>query len=67
MDTIVDEYERLLGQAAIAVWADLPSDSQELLFESAATGNAEFRRRLAVFLHERHPHTIHPSKPETVR
>jgi hypothetical protein len=55
--------EKLLGQAAIAIWGDLSRDSQELLFEAAVSSDADARNRLAGFLHEHHPKTAHPPKP----
>jgi hypothetical protein len=59
----IKEAEALLGQAALRIWGDLPRDAQEMLFESAV-GNAEqMRKHLAVFLHDRHPKTMHPPKP----
>jgi hypothetical protein len=54
-----NEFEKLLGQAAIAIWADLPRDSQELLFEAAVSSDADARGRLAIFLHDHHPETTH--------
>jgi hypothetical protein len=63
MDDRSKESEALLGQAAIAVWADLSRESQELLFEAAVASDADSRARLALFLHDRHPKTSHPPKP----
>jgi len=58
-----DEYARLLGQAAIGVWADMSRDVQEALFELATGDNGDLRNSLAKFLHDRHPRTQHPPKP----
>jgi hypothetical protein len=35
MNDIASEFERLLGNAALTLWPDLPRDVQELLFETA--------------------------------
>jgi hypothetical protein len=59
-----DEYARVLGKAAIGVWADMSRDVQEALFELATAGNEDLRTSLAKFLHDRHPRTQHPPKPE---
>ncbi|MDB5573969.1 MAG: uncharacterized protein JWR79_1126 [Tardiphaga sp.] len=59
----IEEYERLLGRAALEIWSDMTSDAQELLFEAAGADNPEFRKRLAIFLHDTHPRTLHPPKP----
>jgi len=56
-------FAPLLGQAAIHLWADLPRDTQERLFEHAVViGHASerdesLREQLAKFLHERHKRT----------
>lgn len=63
MSDIASEFERLLGQAALALWPDLPRDVQERLFETAVPINLAIRTNLAVFLHERHPRTAHPPRP----
>lgn len=56
------DFESILGGAVLKLWAELPRDVQELLFESAAIDPAH-RKRLAVYLHERHPRTAYPPKP----
>ncbi len=66
VDDPIKEAETLLGQAALRVWGDLPRDGQELLFESAVGGDDNMRKLLAIFLHDRHPRTYHPPKPDTV-
>ena len=58
-----EQFGRLLGQAALALWPDLPRDVQERLFETAVPADDVVRNNLAVFLHERHPRTAHPRKP----
>ena len=63
MSDIAGEFERLLGNAALTLWPDLPRDVQELLFETAVPINPTIRTSLVVFLHERHPGTAHPPKP----
>ena len=35
MSETASEFERLLGQAALRLWPDLPRDVQEKLFETA--------------------------------
>jgi hypothetical protein len=63
MSDIASEFERLLGQAALKLWPDLPREVQELLFEAAVPINPTIRNSLAIFLHDRHPRTAHPPKP----
>jgi hypothetical protein len=62
----MDEESRfapLLGRAAIHLWAELPRDVQEKLFEHAVVighrGEADesLREQLAIFLHGRHKRT----------
>ena len=60
-----DAFALLAGRAALQLWPDLPRDIQEALFETAAPGDDKVRHDLAVFLHERHPRTAHPPKPES--
>ena len=66
MSGTVREFERLLGNAALRVWPDLPRDVQEKLFETAVPLDPAIRNRLAIFLHDRHPKTAHPPKPTTL-
>lgn len=66
IDDPINEAVALLGEAALRVWGDLPRDGQELLFESAVGEDDNMRKLLAVFLHDRHPKTYHPRKPEQV-
>jgi hypothetical protein len=63
MSETASEFERLLGQAALRLWSDLPRDVQEKLFETAVPLDPAVRNRLAIFLHDRHPSTAHPPKP----
>ena len=63
MNDITNEFERLLGNAALKLWPDLPRDVQELLFETAVPIDPAIRNKLAVFLHDHHPRTAHPPKP----
>jgi len=63
MNSEIDKFNILLGIAAAKLWAGLPRDVQEQLFEMAVPGDADTRNSLAVFLHERHSRTLHPSKP----
>jgi hypothetical protein len=53
-------FASLLGEAAMAVWGDI----QEALFETAMRDRSELRHDLACLLHERHPRTQHPAKPD---
>ena len=57
------EFERLLGKAALALWADLPRDVQENLFETAVNGDNITRNHLASYLHDHHPKTACPKTP----
>jgi hypothetical protein len=56
-------FAPLLGQAAIHLWAELPREVQEKLFEHAVVIGHEserdesLREQLAKFLHERHKRT----------
>ena len=56
-------FEQVLGASALRIWADLPRDVQELLFEDATKANEKLRQELAVYLHGHHPRTAHPAKP----
>ena len=58
-----ERFAPLLGQAAMAVWGDMPRDVQEALFETAMSGREGEREQLARMLHDRHPRTLHPAKP----
>jgi hypothetical protein len=56
-------FERLLGEAALVLWPDLPRDVQESLFETAVAGDDIMRNHLASYLHDHHPRTAHPTRP----
>ena len=60
-DTV--RFEQAVGAAALRIWADLPRDVQELLFEGVTKANEALRQELAVYLHGHHPRTAHPAKP----
>ena len=59
-----ERFSRVLGQAAIALWGDLPQAVQERLFECAVVLGHQserdemLREQLAKFLHERHKRTL---------
>jgi hypothetical protein len=55
-------FAALLGHAALKVWAELPRDAQERLFD-AAVDDAVVANELAEFLRDRHPRTAHPPRP----
>ncbi|MCK1642180.1 MULTISPECIES: hypothetical protein [unclassified Bradyrhizobium] len=57
-------FAPILGEAAIAIWGDMPRDIQEALFETAMRNRSELRHDLAKLLHDRHPRTQHPAKPD---
>jgi hypothetical protein len=57
-----DRFALLLGHAALSVWPDLSRDAQERLFY-AAVDDSIIANSLAVFLHKRHPKTVHPPEP----
>ena len=42
-----DEYERLLGRATFRLWAELPRQVQEMIFERAVSQDAVVRNDLA--------------------
>ena len=56
-------FAPLLGQAALHLWAELPRDAQEKLFEHAVVighqgeHDESLREQLAKFLHDRHKRT----------
>ena len=56
-------FQQVLGAAVIAVWADLPQEIQEKLFEHAVTAGHQserdesLREELARYLHEQHERT----------
>jgi hypothetical protein len=62
-----ERFAYVLGQAALAVWGDMPRDVQEALFETAMKGREADREELARLLHDRHPRTLHPARPGITR
>ena len=58
-----DRFSGLLGTAALHLWAELPRDVQEKLFEHAVVighqgeRDESLREGLAKFLHDRHKRT----------
>lgn len=58
-----NRFAGLLGHAAVSVWADMPRDIQEALFEAAMKGHDADREAFARLLHARHPRTLHPPRP----
>ena len=56
-------FERLLGKAALALWARLASRRAGNLFETAVAEDLIIRNHLASYLHDHHPKTAHPAKP----
>ena len=61
------EIAQRLGQAVLSFWAELPRNAQEMLFTLASSGSdPDYRERLAIFLHDRHPRTLFPEKPTKI-
>lgn len=53
-----NEFREALGRATVERWGDLSQETQQLLFEGAASSKDEaFREALAVYLHDHHPRT----------
>jgi hypothetical protein len=63
MDGDSTRFAQIIGHAALRLWPDFPRHIQERLFEEAAAGDEALRHELAVYLHDRHPRTVHPPKP----
>jgi hypothetical protein len=57
MNNSTYKFERLLGNAVLALWSKLPRDVQETLFETAVAGDFLVRTDLASYLHDHHPKT----------
>ncbi len=59
-----------LGAAVIRIWSGLPREIQETLFETAVSlgpageQDESLREQMAKFLHDHHPRTTHPDRPE---
>jgi hypothetical protein len=60
------QFTQAVGHSVLRLWADLPRDIQERLFEDAAGTDEALRHQLALYLHDRHPRTAHPPKPTAV-
>jgi hypothetical protein len=50
-------FEYALGFAVVRLWADLPRETQERLFNEATAGDDSLREGLATFLQERQAKT----------
>jgi hypothetical protein len=59
-------FAQAIGRSALRLWADLPRDVQERLFEDAAGADEALRNQLALYLHDHHPRAAHPPKPTAV-
>ena len=66
MSELVLRFEHTVGRAALKLWSALPHDLQDQLFEDAVGGDEQLRHQLAVYLHDHHPRTAHPTKPTAV-
>jgi len=60
-----NQFASLLGHAALKVWPELPRDAQEMLF-AAAVDDDVIANSLAIYLHDHHPRTAHPPKPNAL-
>jgi hypothetical protein len=57
-----------LGRAASKLWSNLPTETQQLLFEEAISSGGEVMRQpLAVFLHARHTRTTDALKAQALK
>lgn len=54
---MADDVEKLIGAAVVGLWADLPRDLQEAIFEAAAPQDDKLRENLAKYLHAHHERT----------
>jgi hypothetical protein len=59
-------FAQVIGDSALRLWAELPRDIQERLFEDAAGADEVLRHQLALYLHDHHPRTAHPPKPTAI-
>jgi hypothetical protein len=66
MNDSARQFGEILGKAVLQLWPDLPREVQEQLFEAAEPNDPAKRKRLAIYLHERHPRTAYPPKPSTL-
>jgi hypothetical protein len=56
--TSEEQLVQALGGTVLALWARLPHNLQQLLFEQVvATRGKPMRHELATFLHDHHPRT----------
>ena len=59
-----ERFALAIGRAAIHLWAELPQETQEKLFEHAVVAghrterDESLREQLAKFLHDRHVRTL---------
>jgi hypothetical protein len=59
-----EQLVRAVGEAAVALWARLPRDLQQLLFEQVvATRGEQMRHELAKLRHDNHPRTSDAPMP----
>jgi hypothetical protein len=62
-----EQVVQALGEAAVALWARLPHDLQQLLFEQVvATHGEQIRHELAKLLHDNHPRTSDAATPREI-
>jgi hypothetical protein len=57
-------FVQMVGGGALRLWPDLPREIQERLFEAAVGDDEALRHALALYLHDHHPRTAHPPKPQ---
>lgn len=57
-------FVHVVGGGVLRLWPDLPRDVQERLFEEAVGNDEALRHGLAQYLHDHHPRTAHPPKPQ---
>jgi hypothetical protein len=66
-DQFEEELFVALGRAASKLWSNLPTETQQLLFEGAVSfGGEVIRQPLAVFLHARHTRTTDSLKADAL-
>ena len=59
-------FARVIGEAALRIWPNLPPDVQEGLFEDAVGADPSLRQQLAMYLHDHHPRAAHPGRPSAL-
>jgi len=57
-------FVQIVGGGVLRLWPDLPREVQERLFEEAVGDDEALRHALALYLHDHHPRTAHPPKPQ---